>query len=181
MFSKLHIARILSIQEKKYKIEIIPQITKSKKIACCLFHLDNSYTYGFLIKEDEKLFFETDNSDFKPEINMEYYIADTYWSNLIELTLSKKIKWKKINFSENGIKDFYTGNNIITYNGNCLDENYVKKQLYHEHCEICMEKLTIDNPIGYYSDPYNYLCMDCWNNYKENRSIDFINWDQDLS
>jgi hypothetical protein len=179
MFNKLNRVEIIEKEENKYLIVITPPIDLEKKYACCITDLENEYFYGYIHNLDSHYYFEMAD-DGKLESSKKLFIIETYWAKQIELILSKEIVWEKILFSIDGILEYQTKSIVVTDQNVLLNKTYVENQLYHEHCEICMNKITIENNIGYYSNPYNFLCISCWENYKEKENIEFVDWEQNF-
>ena len=52
-------------------------------------------------------------------------------------------------------------------------EEYLKgdkiRNFFHEHCEFCMEKVTMDNEGEFYctTDMEHWICSECFNDFKE--------------
>ena len=43
------------------------------------------------------------------------------------------------------------------------------RHFFHEHCEFCMEKVTMDNEGEFYctTDMEHWICSECFNDFKE--------------
>lgn len=52
-----------------------------------------------------------------------------------------------------------------------MDKKYIqsKSDLWHEHCEFCMDKITNEYDKDAYAtlDEYRWICKECFNDFKD--------------
>ena len=148
-----------------------------QETAACVFDGKDFFVYGWVSRVARKATFRFEPANGSGEFDFSegpWIIFDSYWSERIELALSRQIAWKKARFTKAGIISLLDGKVIENTAGVRLDEAHVRKQLDHEHCSICWEKLDFENSVLYHSRRYDFLCEECWTNYHEGRSIDFV-------
>ncbi|MCI0741531.1 MAG: hypothetical protein L0Y72_21055 [Gemmataceae bacterium] len=107
-----------------------------------------------------------------------YPRLDGYWGELAELVLDSSKRWKEHRFAPVDAVQFPIdgGRMLGKISGDIpADGTVVQGGWDHEHCEICWATISpVDDPIGMFSEPDQWVCCNCYQRFIVPQSLGFI-------
>lgn len=127
----------------------------------------------------------------------DWEILDGYWGQRAEIVLGLHRKWRRTRFEASDSILFKGEDDTIEREATATDRQIIR--LYpanadeeeaadandrgeiikdgwdHEHCSICWQKISpIAQPEGYFSPPHTWVCVRCYDQFVQPRSLGFI-------
>jgi hypothetical protein len=111
-----------------------------------------------------------------------YAFADGYWGERIEIVMDVNRKWAKALFKPQDAMEYKSGHNRILgpigQSPNFRFEGEGTKipgGWDHEHCFICMEKISVQTqPMGYSNKKEEWVCESCYVKYIRPKRLGFL-------
>jgi hypothetical protein len=103
-------------------------------------------------------------------IGSTYPLFDGYWGERTELVLDSSRNWQRI--------EFQPRDGVLYHNDGRVE--VIEGGWDHEHCSICWENISPDQPdnkYGYFDQNNDWVCQSCYEKYVIPKSLDFINLD----
>jgi hypothetical protein len=104
----------------------------------------------------------------------EWEILDGYWGERAQIVLDEASRWHKTHFQAS---DAIGAAGVMRREAtdDDWDSEMIKHGWDHEHCAICWEKLGRSGQLeGYLSTQSVWVCEQCYVNFVEPRSLEFI-------